>query len=268
MIPIVPYECYTIVETKDQSHATAKWYSFKVLINGTLTKAAIVSVVRQVTLDSAKRNYHRNERAKKRWGDTDAHVVWTFVYPTLKDLDRDNFVCRSQWINAELPASAKPISLDGEHVGGDIVVDWNRNYSEYSAFWNSIEVTKEDYLDRALPLSNKLISLSEIVVHEFGKYVQSSNSESQFMQSNLAIFMRINEIDSEIRQLPSTPVECGEISQKLSEVISFASNIALLYSEIGMKKWNKQSRLAQAKDQAHLLTQSIDEFKYELKKVR
>ncbi|MGB5685403.1 MAG: DUF4365 domain-containing protein, partial [Candidatus Electrothrix sp.] len=97
LTPIIPANRYTIFKTDDSSHAGAKRYSFAVVTNGTATKAEIAALVRQVTNEGAKRRYHRNHLVEGRWGDSDAHVVWTFIYPTAEDHSRNNWICRSIW---------------------------------------------------------------------------------------------------------------------------------------------------------------------------
>ena len=169
LTPIVPIDRYSLLSTRDQSHGTAKRYEFRAILNPTLSKAEIASVVRQLTYDGAKCRYHRNHLVEARWGDSDAHVVSTFVYPTFEDFDRDNYFCRSQWISDDLAQESRPNVIRGENIGDGIIVDWNQGYrNSAGSFLKSLEVTNEDYLARALPLAEELISLSEIVATNSG----------------------------------------------------------------------------------------------------
>ena len=47
--PVVPASRYTVLRTQDVSHGTAKRYSVDVLLNGSVTKADIAAIIRQVT---------------------------------------------------------------------------------------------------------------------------------------------------------------------------------------------------------------------------
>ncbi|MCI5165579.1 MAG: DUF4365 domain-containing protein [Candidatus Electrothrix sp. GM3_4] len=123
---------YTLPEIDDVSHAGAKRYSFKVVINGAATKIEIAAIVRQVTNEGAKRRYHRNYLVEGRWGDSNAHVVWTFIYPTDEDYRNNIWICRSIWIHEDLDEQFMPIRFEGENVGDNIIVDWNDNYHELS----------------------------------------------------------------------------------------------------------------------------------------
>ena len=80
--------------------------------------------------------------------------------------------------------------------------------------------------------------------------------------------MRIGEIDSEIAYFPLGPVECGDVRKKLLELIGYADNIAVFYSDTGIGNWDERSRLSQSMDRVPQLRKIIGEFKYELDKIR
>ncbi len=107
---VVPQDRYTLSKTNDVSHGTAKRYSFKAVLNGTFSKADIASIVRQITTEGAGRRYYRSHLVKRRWGDSDAQVVWTFIYPSMDDHANNNPVCRGLWINPSLPQDARACS--------------------------------------------------------------------------------------------------------------------------------------------------------------
>ena len=268
LTPIVPVDRYTIQSTKDQSYGAAKRYEFKAILNVPLSKREIAAVVRQLTNDGAKRRYHRNHLVEARWGDSDAHVVWTFVYQTLEDFDRDNYICLSQWISEDLPKEAGPFGLQGENIGDGIIVRWNKDYRNWAELWKSIEVTKEDYLVRALPLAEELFPLLEIVAIELGNMSRNETPESTFLIRTKRKRERIGEINDEIAHLPLGPVECKDVRQKLLEIASYAGNIVLFYSDTGLEKWGEGSRLYLSTENAKHLRKAMEAFKYELEKVR
>ena len=111
LTPVVPFSRYTIFEESDASHAGAKRYSFKAVVNGSVSKTEVYSIVRQLTNDGAKRTYHRNHLSQGRWGDSEAKVVWTFVYASANDYARGNPICRSLWIDPDLPEQHRPLAL-------------------------------------------------------------------------------------------------------------------------------------------------------------
>ena len=103
--PRVPSSDYTLISTEDVSHGMAKRYSIKILANRPMAKPELAAIIREMTAKTAKRRYSRNSMVKGRWGDTDAHVVWTFIYASAADVQRSNYTCRSQWIDASLEPS-------------------------------------------------------------------------------------------------------------------------------------------------------------------
>ena len=268
LTPIVPIQRYTLMRAGDQSHGTAKRYEFKAILNGTLSKAEIAYVVRRLTDEGAKRRYYRNHLVEGRWGDSDAHVVWTFVYPTFEDHERNNFICRSIWINDDLPHQDRPYPIKGENIGNGIILDWNSDYEKQAEFWKSLEVTKEEYLNKAIHLTEELIRLSEQVISKLTEVSDGETAETAFLVTEKPQLERIREIYGETGRLPLAPVECGEVHQKLLEIASYADNIALLYSDTGLEKWDKGSRIYLSMDNAKHMRKAIEGFKYELEKVR
>ncbi len=97
------------------SHAGAKRYSFRVVVNSTVNKTEVASIVRQLTNDGAKSIYHRNHLSQGRWGDSEAKVVWTFVYASANDYATGNPICRSLWVDPDLPEQHRPLALTRIH---------------------------------------------------------------------------------------------------------------------------------------------------------
>ena len=156
LTPIVPSQRYTLFETKDVSHLGAKRYAFRVVLNSTASKAEVAAIVRQVTREGRQRKYPRNQHSQQQWGNSDAQVVWGFIYPSAEDEKRNLSVCRSLWIDNELPKQSHPFKLEGENVGDNIIVDWDSNYEFVSQLYAEEAVTKEEYLSRVLPLFHEI----------------------------------------------------------------------------------------------------------------
>ena len=172
LTPVVPFSRYTIFEESDASHAGAKRYSFKAVVNGSVSKTEVYSIVRQLTNDGAKSTYHRNHLSQGRWGDSEAKVVWTFVYASANDYARGNPICRSLWIDPDLPEQHRPLALSGENIGDHIYVAWNSMYLELARHVATNTSTKSEYLGRIVPLS------CEISV----KWTQSFGQESRLVK--------------------------------------------------------------------------------------
>jgi len=268
LTPLVSPDRYTIFKTEDVSHGLAKRYSFKVVVNGTATKAEIASIVRQVTTDGAKRRYHRNHMVEGRWGDADAHVVWTFVYPSAEDEARCNHICRSLWIHESLDDGARPLPMTGENIGNDIVVDWSGNYSFLAQHTSTNSLTKENYINAVIPPIDELKQLLERIGGQLLSLKNGDITEDSFLSATDADRKRTNDIYMSISAMSLAPFECKDMDERLECFIACLDNIALHYSEKGRDTWTAPNRLELALQQRSYAIEHLAELQYELKKIR
>lgn len=268
LTPLVSPNRYTIFKTEDASHRLAKRYSFKVVVNGTASKAEIASIVRQVTIDGAKRRYHRNHLVEGRWGDADAHVVWTFVYPSAEDEARCNHICRSLWVHESLDAEARPSPMTGENIGNDIIVDWSANYRFLAQHTSTHSQTKEDYLNAVIPLIDDLRILLERLGEQLLSLKKCDINEESFLAATDADRQRINDIYVNITSMSLAPFECKDMDNRLECFIACMDNIVLYYSENSRNARTALNRLELALQQRSYAIEDLAVLEYEMKKVR
>ncbi|MCE8043421.1 DUF4365 domain-containing protein [Halomonas daqingensis] len=268
LTPIVPKNRYTIASTADVSHGLAKRYSIKVLINGTASKDEIAAIIRQVTSEGAKRRYHRNHLVKGAWGDADAHVVWTFVYPSAEDEANSNHICRSIWIHESLPEAARPMGFNGENIGDGIIADWNEMYSTIGELTATRSQTKEDYLGFVEPrieeMNRLLISITDLLQARLAGDI----NEHEFMSKSKEYRSRIETLQDEMAGLDFPPFECHEVDGPLQSLFACMGNVALHYSERGMEMWDERTRHFLTGKQLENAKGYEADFGYELKKVK
>ena len=265
--PVIAMDRYTIFKIYDTSHGTAKRYSFSVVLNGTMSKAEIAAIVRQVTNEGQKRRYYRNHMVERQWGDSDAHVVWTFIYPSAEDHTRHNHICRSVWINNKLKQNSRPIGFDGENIGDGIIVDWSSNYDSLAKHVATNTLSKENYFAEILPIVQELTYvLNDIEPHLLG-LAQGQVNEATFLTATESKRKKIDEIHLELTGLPFAPFECNDINIKLQSFVAYLHNIWLLYSERSLTKPDARSRLEQSLQQHAYAREALQHFKYELSKV-
>ncbi len=268
LTPVVATDRYTIFKTDDTSHGAAKRYSFEVVLNGSMSKAEVAAIVRQVTNEGQKRRYHRNHMVEGQWGDSDAHVVWTFIYPSAEDHNRRNHVCRSIWTHDGLEPEFRPMGFDGENVGDNIIVDWSDNYNFLAEHVSTNTLTKEDYFSEVLPRIEELkTALTAIETHLLA-LANGECAESAFLAATDAERAIINEIYFEITALPFAPFECRDMDTKLESFVAFLHNIWLFFSDDGRTKWDQQSRLEQSLQQRSYARETLQHLEYELSKAR
>ncbi|MEM9218858.1 MAG: DUF4365 domain-containing protein [Cyanobacteria bacterium P01_F01_bin.150] len=266
--PIVAADRYTIFKTDDSSHGAAKRYSFKVVLNVTMSKAEVAAIVRQVTNEGQKRRYHRNHLVEGQWGDSDAHVVWTFIYPSAEDHTRNNYICRSIWINETLDPRFRPLGFDGENVGDNVIVDWSSNYDFLAEFVSTKTLSKEAWLAEVLPRVQALMSALDVIESYLLALEQGKVDEAVFITFTEAERQKINEIYFELTDLPFAPFECNDVNVKVQSLVAYLHNIWLFYSQNGREIWDERSRLEQSLQQRTYARKTLTHFEYELSKVR
>lgn len=268
LTPLVSAGRYTIFKTDDTSHGVAKRYSFEVVVNGSASKAEIAAIVRQMTSNGAKRRYHRNHMVEGQWGDSDAHVVWTFIYLSAEDHSQRNHICRSLWIRDDLEESFRPMGFDGENVGDNVIVEWSSNYRFLADHAASHGMTKEDYLSQVLPLIEELKPLLINVEKLLLALSQGGIAETDFLSASEQSRSRINDIYFHSTGMALAPFECHEMDTQLNSFVASMDNIVLFFSEKGLQTWDERSRLEQALQHRSYARESLRNLEYEIKKIR
>ena len=268
LTPIVPTQSYTLVKTEDVSHAGAKRYSFRVVLNGPNNKAEIAAIVRQVTREGRSRRYHRNRQSQQKWGNSDAQVVWGFIYSSVEDEKQNLSVCRSQWIDDDLPEKFCPSRFKGENVGDNILVEWDSHNVSLSQYLAKQAATKEEYLSLVYPLLQELKERFATVRKMLKQLSCSEITESKFLSKTYRAREHINNIDLQIGRLPIAPFECIDMDDVLKSSVSFVSNIALIYSEDDLERRNTHQRLFLSRNQAKYAEEFLQKLAYEIDKVQ
>lgn len=262
--PLVSSSLYTVFRLDDTSHALAKRYSAEIVLSGPRTKAEVAAVVRQATLEHMGRSYYRNELTRERFGDSNADVVATFVYLNATDQGRKTWICRGLWISDALPEESRPNAFDGENVGMGIIVDWSEIYEEVTRITEEHTLSKEGYvdlLDRTLARIAPLVSdfQDRLRLHE-----QGALTDSQFVSETLVVRQGIRALYMESTDFDLAPFECGEVDQKLQELLAYADNAAVVYEKDGQFP----GRAGMARGYLNDYERTLVELKYEAKKVR
>ena len=269
LTPVVSASSYTIFEEADVSHATAKRYSFKAVLNGTVNKSEIASIVRQLTNDGAKRIYHRNHLAQGRWGDSEAKVVWTFVYASAEDYARGNPICRSLWVDPDLPEQDRPLALCGENIGDLIYVAWNSMHLELARHVATNTRTKAEYLAKIVPLLCEISPLLTAIEEQIAALADDIVSEEVFLSRTEEPRTHIIQIEEELFEMPFPPYECNNVDQVFRSLVANLGNVALFFSERGKQTWPRaRQRASLAAQQLEPARTSLRAAEYEIGKIR
>ena len=244
LTPVVSASSYTIFEESDVSHAGAKRYSIKAVVNSTVNKTEVASIVRQLTNDGAERIYHRDHLSQGRWGDSEAKVVWTFVYASANDYATGNPICRSLWVDPDLPEQQRLLALSGENIGDHIYVAWNSMYLELARHVATNTSTKSEYLGKIVPLLYEISALLKVMEEQIAALSDNIVSEEAFLSRTEKQRTRINQIEEERSDMPLAPYECNDVDEVFRKLVANLGNIALFYSESGRQTWASANQRA------------------------
>ena len=269
LTPVVSESRYTIFEERDLSHAVTKRSSFKVVVNGTLNKTEVAAIVRQLTHDGAKRTYHRNHLTQGRWGDSDAKVVWTTIYASADDYARGNHICRSLWVDPDLPERDRPLDLCGENIGDHIYVAWHSIHTELARHVAKNTATKAEYLAGVLPLRCEITALLATIEGQSAMLTDGTISEDVFLSRTEASRTRISQIEEEFSNMPLAPYECSDVDLTFQKLVASLDNVALFYSEKGRRTWGEaKQRAFLSTRQLESARKSLSAVEYEIGKIR
>lgn len=264
---VVSPSLYTVFKTEDVSHGLAKRYSIDIVLNGLKTKSEITAAIRQATSETVKRRHYRNHIVEGRWGDADADVVWIFAYLTPNDRSLSNWICRSIWIREDLPENSRPMSFEGENIGGLITVDWTSHYKEFAEIASNKTFNKEDYLKEIIPLIEEIDNLIHTIYSKLNRVSNNQISEEVFIENTKNERLRIREIYDLSGNMNFAPYECTEVDAKYQEYITLAENMVVIYGEHHIQKQNSSWRLDQANNYYELANIELNNLRYELSKI-
>jgi hypothetical protein len=259
--------CYSVTSFKDLSHATAKRYEARVLLNKKLSRGEIVQVIARATGEFREREYYRSDLTQDAWRGKKANVVWLFVFPSLEDEKNTNWLCRSQWIDPSLDDRFRPTKMTGISIGEDLVIDWSENYQSMARWRSSVTFSKEEHLrhvENILPSikvkANEAIQLTK-AYHERGIDATGYVKRMKVLQGEIdALYFQGTEIGG-------APLECKDFSEKFQSLIAFADNIVLPFSETGLKTWAVNNRDFLVQDAIKHYGESLAEMGYEYRKL-
>lgn len=265
--PRVASSDYTLVSTEDVSHGMAKRYSIKVVLNRPMTKPELAAVIRDMTAKTAKRRYSRNVMVNGRWGDADAHVIWTLIYASAADEKKANYTCRSLWIDPSLDGKYAPSPLAGEHVGDGIIVDWNQSPLDRLSENGHGDFDKEHYLDLVDPIVALVTGSLADIGQALQKWKSGASIEANFLSETKSARQQISDAYDAHGNSPESPYECHDLDASVGSMLAYAHNIVLHHNERGIELWAAPVRrqlTASALDDAN---KCLNRIKHEREKV-
>lgn len=258
---------YTVLSFVDVSHGVAKRYSANLLVNGPISKSNVKLIVNEVTANLRGREYYRDELVKARWAVTPAHVVWLFVYASIDDVDKANWICRTQWISETLAPNFSPLKLSGNDAVDQIVIDWNDAYPQKAKMYQAL-TTKKKYLDEM----DSILKRTEDVVAKAIELTEEQETGQLAYDDHVSQMKIIEPALTELYfasgDIGLPPVECKDLDQAFQGMMAFAHNIVLPFSERGLATWPEKNRKNLVRDAIKGYLRDFERLKFELEKVR
>jgi hypothetical protein len=258
---------YTILSFHDVSHMGAKRYTANVLLSREYTKPDITAIVRKLTTDLKTKEYYRNNQAKLYWKGEESQVVWLFLYLSLEDLDSKNWICRTQWISKKISPEFAPLKIDGEDIGDEIIIDWNKNYEAAAIVANSHRLTKEDYLESMY----EILSSTKFIIDQIIE-LTTMFRHRHLVETNYVT--RMSQLEPEIEKLyfqgiriGTAPIECSDLHQRFQSLMAASHNITLPFSERGLEIWEGSKRYYLADKAIERYEKEIIRLEFEIEKV-
>lgn len=234
---------YTLVKFEDISHGAAKRYSAKIQLNKEFSKPELVHLIERIIQDLKYRKYQRNKLLQQRVGNQPADYILLFVAYSPEDIERCNWICRASWVNEKLdPAHIPNVLSSAEIYQNGIRIDWDSKYKQYSDYYASYTLTKEDFLERlddlVLPVQDIVRQLSELN----SAYFSGKINEEDYMTQMYRLEKKLTPLYFDSSDLGYAPFECRDLSQQFQNVMAISHNIVLPFSKIGSEVWEKSRR--------------------------
>jgi len=187
-------------------------------------------------------NYYRNEKVRKHWGKTPAHVVWLFMAFDLQDIRTANWVCRTSWIDNSLAEDMRPIRLSGDELLGDIEVAWNEDYESMKQFYERHSTDKGQYLQSVQPVLKQMLAFGEQAERNFSLYEDGDLRESDLIHQMQAIEPTVSDLYLKSGNIPFPPQDCKDYDDACHCIFAVVHNMFLYYSKSGLKTWPQKNR--------------------------
>jgi len=228
--PVLSSGSSSVVCLEDVSHAQAKRYGVYLVVNGTLSRAEIAAVARRATLEHIGSDYYRDPKVEAVWAETEAHVVWTFVYPTVDDYKHKNAVCKTYWIDPALPANARPAESGGENIGHGIMLTWLDQYSALSRVYSQSQVSKGTFLKE----SDAVVAKVDSLIQKLSKAMTPDNLDQSTLQGR-GLWQELRRdsvaIHHRSEKLSTPPIECQDVDQQVQDLVADGFDLSLMLKD-------------------------------------
>ncbi|WP_353932166.1 DUF4365 domain-containing protein [Okeanomitos corallinicola TIOX110] len=252
-------EIFEILSVKNVSHAKAKRYTANILVYGQRSKADIISVIRQVTKDLTSPKYYI--------ANSPAQVIYLFLYIGLEDVKIANWICHSQWIDEKLESHFRPMLIEGFNIGDGIIAEWSKKYEDWSNWFKKDITTKQKFLEKTRPIIYQIKKTVEEISQLVLYYDNTNINYEDFIRKMGNFEIELSALYHQSIDIGNPTLECKDFAQRFYNVMAYAHNITIPFSEQGLKTWNENNSYHIIKDSIKDYEREILRLEYELEKL-
>jgi hypothetical protein len=204
------YKPYTISSIKDLSHGLAKRYCLRIILNKQHTQSEIVCLIKNLTQEAINTEYHRSDLTRHHWRNISAHVIWLFIFPSTEDENRNNFICQTEWFSCEISPDDLPVSNKGEEISPNLKVCWNNDYTAMAKFNEENTVSKEDFINKVIALTNSAQQLFEFAGSSLMSVEKADFGYKVMREALITKYTEMDEIYKSVTNIGLAPYECKD----------------------------------------------------------
>ena len=160
------------------------------------------------------------------------------------------------------------MAIEGENIGGNVIIDWNNTYEFLAQHAAENALNKEDYLSKVLEPIDRVKKNIDIITAKLNELDGDILTEEEFLKNTEPIRKQTEALCAELLEVSLAPFECADFDHKCECFVMSVDNALLPYSDRGKGTWDSASGLRNALDQCSYAQEHFTEMQYELKKIR
>lgn len=257
---------YEIYKLEDNSTGTVRRADAKIIVHGSIadSRGAIRLLIPKINEEIRHQIYHRTKIQEETFGNRSCDVVWLSLFNSLSQAIHGIQICRTQWINSELPQSQRPMESQADEVVSGIRVQWNDS-EEYDQIIQESIVSKGEFVMFADSLFESFFKVFSKAQHSLSLFQKNSMTFKEFRLSMIALLPELAALEkqSELKGFP--PLDCKDANSKLIGAVGMLDNIKFVINDTGRSESNVLSCI---KTYVEVAEKDAKAYEYEREKLR
>ena len=258
---------YEVPNLRDVSHGGAKRYTAVVLVDRHYSGDVLRKIAIAATEEIKQSNYHRSNRLGKFWADSNAHVVWLYFAGDLGDVRQANWICRTEWIDENLPKDMRPSRMKPEEVIDGISIAWNESYQAMKEFNQEHTGSKGEILSLIEPMLQQAIDIFNKIVKHHECHDSGGISEDNLIGTMQELCPQLESIYMKAGDIPLPPDDLKDYDEVAQSIFALIDNICIYYSQDGLKSWPAKNRKILVKMAIEDINKDLKRLEYEKEKI-